>query len=93
MASRGGRSSGNLIGRQYFVIKRGQPVMAATKHEKTAGAVVDNDDEGPAGVEDRTYADSAKMADGGRFAASAGRMLGCRSGFEEAVVGAMSSGS
>jgi hypothetical protein len=57
-------NGGNLTRRQYFTIKRGQPVMAANKREQTVGVFVD-DGSGSATTEGRTYADPAKMATNG----------------------------
>jgi hypothetical protein len=53
---------GNFTRDQHFVIKRGQPVMAAGKRQESIG--VFTDDAGVT-VEDRSYVDPAKLATNG----------------------------
>lgn len=53
--------TGNLTRRQYFVIKLGQPLMAAQNRDRSIGVFID--DGGTASVKDRTYLDPEKLAD------------------------------
>lgn len=59
-------AGGTFTRRQYYVIKRGQPLMAASKRQKTIGVFTD-DGSGTAQVEDRTYVDPAKLGTNGRI--------------------------
>jgi hypothetical protein len=53
---------GNFTRDQHFVIKRGQPVMAAGKRQESIGVFTDD---GSVTVEDRSYVDPAKLATNG----------------------------
>lgn len=54
--------TGNLTRRQYFVIKLGQPLMAAQNRDRSIGMFWD--DSG-ASVEEKTFVDPAKLKDNG----------------------------
>jgi len=55
--------TGNVTRRRYFVVKLGQPVMAAQNRDRSIGVFID--DGGTAQVNDKTYVDEEKLADNG----------------------------